>query len=262
MFENIIHIKNINALIKFAEKVTKLSKEEEYELIRKAQNNDDSAMAMLLQSQLPSLSYHINKCRGYQVEFEDLLQEGMISLMKAIGRFDLSKGFRLVTYSNLNLRGDLFDYIKKNIRLAQMKFSKDKRKLFYALRSQKKQVGHLTEEDISNISTVLNVSRKDVVEVDGWLSNSDFPLLQDDILESQSSCVEEQAEHDQMISLVSEEVEKLGGLTSVVVARRYFEESPPTLKELSEELDVTATHVLYMQNKGVAKLKERMSAYI
>jgi len=195
MFTNLIHITSIGALISYAEKIEKLSKEEEYRLIKLAQNKDNDAIVKLIESNLSSLSYRIDRCRGYKMPFEDLFQEGIIAILSAIEGFDLTQGMRLITYCKLKIKGAIYDYIKKNIRIVKMPLYREKRKLFYALRSMKKNVDHITEAEIEHIAKKLNVSKKDIVEVDAWISNNDFGLYEDDVLADERMSMEESVDN-------------------------------------------------------------------
>ena len=77
------------------------SKEEEYELLKRAQNGDEEARNIMVESNLRLVASFANKYSQYtKVPWEDLFQEGTIGLFTAISKFDLSTGNKFSTYAS------------------------------------------------------------------------------------------------------------------------------------------------------------------
>lgn len=83
---------------------TLLTKEEEYELVRKAQNGDEKALEKLVVSNMGLVLKIASDCvrqiglRSPAVSFDDVVSAGMEGLLVGIRKFDVSKGYRLSTY--------------------------------------------------------------------------------------------------------------------------------------------------------------------
>ena len=75
-----------------------LSEEEEYELgIRLKKNNDLEAAKKLILSHLKLVMKIARSYSGYGLPQSDLVQEGNIGLMKAVKKFDVDRGVRIVS---------------------------------------------------------------------------------------------------------------------------------------------------------------------
>jgi len=76
-----------------------LSREEEKQLIIKAQNGDQSAMNKLIESNLKFVVRVASKFQGKGLTLSELISEGNIGLIKAIKRFDVKRNTKLITYA-------------------------------------------------------------------------------------------------------------------------------------------------------------------
>ncbi|MDD2495909.1 MAG: RNA polymerase sporulation sigma factor SigK [Tissierellia bacterium] len=76
-----------------------LNKEEEFELIEKANIGDMDARNTLIERNLRLVAHVIKKYKTVGIDQEDLISIGTIGLIKAVSTFDNSKGIRLATYA-------------------------------------------------------------------------------------------------------------------------------------------------------------------
>ncbi len=76
-----------------------LSRAEEIELSRSFKAGDQRAKNKLVEHNLKLVFSVLKNYRSYKVDFEDLFQEGVIGLSKAIEKFDPTMGFKLSTYA-------------------------------------------------------------------------------------------------------------------------------------------------------------------
>ena len=83
---------------------TLLTKEEEYELVQKAQNGDEKALERLVKANMGLVVKVASDCikriglRSPSVSFEDAVSAGIEGLLVGISKFDVSKGYKLSTY--------------------------------------------------------------------------------------------------------------------------------------------------------------------
>lgn len=83
---------------------TLLTKEEEYELVQKAQNGDEKALERLVEANMGLVVKVASDCikriglRSPSVSFEDTVSAGIEGLLVGISKFDVSKGYKLSTY--------------------------------------------------------------------------------------------------------------------------------------------------------------------
>lgn len=91
---------NLLALyIKDIQKYRMLEKEEEQDLVSKAQRGDEEAKNKLIESNLRLVVNIAKKYRNKGVSIVDLISEGNFGLIRAIDKFDVNKGFRFSTYA-------------------------------------------------------------------------------------------------------------------------------------------------------------------
>ena len=117
---------------------------------------------------------HIAKSyAGYGLPLADIIQEGNLGLIKAVKRFDPNKGVRLVSFAGHWIKAELLECILKNWRMVKIATTKAQRKLFFNLRSKKKTLDWLTQEEAEKIADDLNVEVKDVLHMENRLTSQD-----------------------------------------------------------------------------------------
>ena len=85
-------------------KIPLLTEEEEKELATKVANGDEEAKKKMIDANLRLVVSIAKKYADRGVEFLDLVQEGNIGLMKAVDRFDVTRGFKFSTYATWWIR--------------------------------------------------------------------------------------------------------------------------------------------------------------
>src|SRR3954454_7609771 len=81
-----------------------LTHQEEIDLSRRTKKGDRAARKRLIEKNLRLVVSIAKKSRGRGLPFEDLIQEGNIGLMTAVGKFDSDRGFRFSTYATWWIR--------------------------------------------------------------------------------------------------------------------------------------------------------------
>ena len=81
-----------------------LTKEEEMNLAYRIRHGDESARRKMVESNLRLVVSVAKRYQHLGLEFEDLIQEGNIGLLTAVGKFDVSKGHKFSTYATWWIR--------------------------------------------------------------------------------------------------------------------------------------------------------------
>src|SRR5512132_3792186 len=105
---------NLSAYLKSLGGHTQLTREQEYELARRARKGDEQARQTLALSNLPFVVAVAKKFANRGSRLDDLIQEGNVGLMKAIEHFDPKKEVRFATYAVWWIRAYITRYLKDN----------------------------------------------------------------------------------------------------------------------------------------------------
>ncbi|HVR51075.1 MAG TPA: RNA polymerase factor sigma-32, partial [Pseudorhodoferax sp.] len=153
---------SLDAYIGAVHQIPVLSVDEEQDLARRFRDGQDlDAARELVHSHLRFVVHVARGYNGYGLQLGDLIQEGNIGLMKAVKRFDPDMGVRLVSFAVHWIRAEMHEFILKNWRIVKVATTKAQRKLFFNLRSQKKRLAWLNNEEVHGVGLVVVARRAD-----------------------------------------------------------------------------------------------------
>lgn len=168
---------NLDAYISATHQIPMLSETEEQGLARKLQeDNDLEAARRLVMSHLRLVVAVARQYLGYGLPHADLIQEGNIGLMKAVKRFDHSRGVRLVSFAMHWIKAEIHEYIIRNWRMVKMITTKAHRKLFFNLNSFKKFGQTLSPAQVKEVAEELNVRPEDVSDMERRMAGGETSL--------------------------------------------------------------------------------------
>lgn len=270
---------SIENYIQSVNQVPILTKEEEIELARRLRDeNDIEAARRLVMSHLRFVVKIARGYNGYGLQQADLIQEGNVGLMKAVKRFDPEMGVRLVSFAVHWVRAEIHEFIIRNWRIVKIATTKAQRKLFFNLRSSKKRLGWMNQDEVNDIANDLNVKPSEVLEMEKRLANYDasFDGYNDDsddedsynapsyFLENKSAGPEELIETEQFDSEQSEALHaamiNLDDRSKDIIAKRWLAEKKATLHDLAAEYDVSAERIRQIETNAMKKLREAIAA--
>src|SRR5210317_14594 len=269
--------KEIESYLASVHSIPILSKEEEQELALKLYEDDDlDAARQLVIHHLRFVVHIARSYQGYGLPLADIIQEGNVGLMKAVDKYDPHRGVKVVSFAVHWIKAEIHEYILKNWRLVKIATTKAQRKLFFNLRSKKKTLDWLTQEEAEKIAEDLNVEVKDVLHMENRLtshdSSFDAPVGSDDegdilspsqYLEDRSSSpeilVEAQEVSEHNTQELSMALSSLDERSKDIIARRYLADEKETLHDLADEYNVSAERIRQIENGALKKLKAAMS---
>lgn len=264
---------SLEAYVQSVNRFPVLSEEKEHALATrfKTENDLDAARELVL-SHLRVVVSVARGYAGYGLPQADLIQEGNIGLMKAVKRYDPDRGVRLVSFALHWIRAEIHEFIVRNWRLVKIATTKSQRKLFFNLRSLKKGLEPLKPQQISEIAHQLNVSERDVVEMETRFSGHEVALepIGNDDEESFSpiNYLADNAEYEpsHILETVEREQQQTSGLADalagldersrrIVEARWLCEEgAAATLHDLAAEFNVSAERIRQIEQKAMGKM--------
>ena len=270
---------NLDQYIQAAFSVPVLSAEHERNLaVRLRDTGDLEAARELVMSHLRFVVRIARGYNGYGLALGDLVQEGNIGLMKAVKRFNPDAGVRLVSYAVHWVRAEMHEYILRNWRIVKVATTKAQRKLFFNLRSKKKRLGWLSQDEVNAVAEDLGVKPETVLEMESRLSGSDIgydlTAADDDedsrhfapaaYLTDESNdpalTIEQDDWQTETSNSLSIAMEQLDDRSRTIVQERWLAEKKSTLHELAARYDISAERIRQLEKNAIGKLKKSLTA--
>ncbi len=271
---------NIDAYISATHQIPMLSPEEEQELGERLQRDGDiEAARRLVLSHLRLVVAVARQYLGYGLPHADLIQEGNIGLMKAVKRFDSTRGVRLVSFALHWIKAEIHEYIIRNWRMVKMITTKAHRKLFFNLNSFKKYGQTLSPDQINEVANELNVRPEDVSDMERRMSGHEFSL--DPVIDVDSDdatynpvryLAAEGTEPSEIMESHADERLHTEGLelalsslderSQRIISTRWLAgENSKTLHDLAAELGVSAERVRQIEVQAMKKMRTALIKY-
>ena len=250
-----------------------LTREEELVLTTEFFETEDVKLAHKLVIAHLRFVVHIAKSyAGYGLPLADIIQEGNVGLLKAVTKFDPNKGVRLVSFAVHWIKAEIHEFILKNWRIVKIATTKAQRKLFFNLRSKKKNTGWLTDEEAKRIAKELDVSVKEVMHMENRLNSADssFDVPTDDednekafspsqYLEDNSfnpeDITEQKNYEDVNHTALLKNISALDKRSQDIIRARWLDDNKITLNELADKYSVSAERIRQIEATAFKKLK-------
>ena len=268
---------SLDAYISAVNRVPVLTVEEEQDLARRFRDEEDlDAAKALVVSHLRFVVHVARGYQGYGLGMGDLIQEGNIGLMKAVKRFDPDQGVRLVSFAVHWVRAEMHEFILRNWRIVKVATTKAQRKLFFNLRKSKKRLGWMNDAEVTAVAKDLNVSKREVLEMESRLSGRDvgFDAPDEDNDNAPPSPVaylrdasddpamayERESHEDDQLELLRDGLAELDQRSRDILKRRFLGEPKATLQELADEYGVSAERIRQIEANALKKMRALFAA--
>ena len=270
--------RDLTAYIASVNSIAVLTPEQERELANQYYYDDNvDAARQLVMAHLRFVVHMAKTYSGYGLSQADLIQEGNVGLMKAVKRFNPEVGVRLVSFAVHWIKAEMHEYILRNWRIAKIATTKAQRKLFFNLRSSKKRLGWLNNEEAEAVAQDLGVDAKVVRQMEGRMSAYDTsfdaePDSDEDAvyrapayyLEDQSSDLAlnvEEAEWEEVTNASLQlAMDELDDRSQDILKSRWLSDEKSTLHNLADKYGVSAERIRQLEKNAMNKIKVHMEA--
>ncbi len=257
-----------------------LTPEEEFATASRARAGDFGARQAMIEHNLRLVVSIAKNYLGRGLPMTDLIEEGNLGLMHAIGKFEPDRGFRFSTYSSWWIRQSIERAIMHQARLVRLPVHvvRELNHVLKARRTLEAASAHNGDADKPvRVEDIAAFVQRPVQEVSDLLKFAELPASLDAPLErgaadgaseSMLDTVADDGATDPMSLTLSHEVEHLlnHGLEELnereqeVLAGRYGlrDREPETLEVLAERLGLTRERIRQIQQEALLKLKRRM----
>ncbi len=259
---------SLQLLLREAGKYPLLKPHEEIELAKRIERGDLAAKDRMINSNLRLVVSNARRYQGQGLSLGDLIQEGMLGLIRAVEKFDWRKGFRFSTYATLWIRQAIqrgLENTSRTIRLP-VHVAQRSRKVGRIERELTTKLGH--EPSDEEIAAVADLPLADVIEIrkaDRAVVSLDKPVGEDgdtslgDLISLESPSVDEEV-HEQLSSeTLLDAIANLPEQERDVIEMRFGagDQEPQTLSQAGRKLGVSTERARQIEERALRRLSQR-----
>jgi len=253
-----------------------LTKDQEREIAERIRTGTDKKaeqdlvvanLRLVVKIALDYYSYHLN--------ILDLIQEGNVGLLRAVRKYDVTRGTRFSTYASFWIRAYILKYLMDSWSIVKVGTKDSQRKLFYGLNKEKEKLEKLGIAPSSQIlADHLDVSVADIDDMERRLYNGDVSL-EDQLYGGGEEVMDTLSTDEDIEETVSEKERRelfrrkladfktlLNEKERYVLEHRIMSEDPITLREIGERFNTSRESVRQLQTKITKNLTRNLKSAI
>jgi RNA polymerase sigma-32 factor len=224
--------------------------------------------------------------KGYKLDMDDMVQEGMLGLIKAASKFDKSKltddddgddnlNKLFCSYAITWIKAYMYDYAIKNFHVANVATTKAHRKLFFSIRKEKADPElFFTNKEVTALSQKYGVNESDVrtmemrmssrgndyyymgAKLDEFDDNLDYNDFFIDYTSDPCLIAEKNDNDTERTKVINAALLKLPVRSQDIIKQRYLSNVKTTLVDLGTVYNISAERVNQVEKQAIQKLRK------
>ncbi|MBC7196021.1 MAG: RNA polymerase sigma factor RpoD/SigA [Deferribacterales bacterium] len=244
------------------------SREKEYELGKRIQAGDEEAVKELVLANLKFVISVANRYRNSGLSMSDIINQGNLGLIEAARRFDPDRGVKFISYAVWWIRQSIIQAlaeqsgtVKLPIKQASIlyKINEATEKLSKELGRDPNadEIANYLEMDVNDVENILRVSRNYLSLEAPIKDGEDRSFI--DLLDSGTKSVEDEIIETNLKNSLEEIVDELPEREATIVKLRFGleGETPKTLEEIGEMMNISRERVRQIESRALLKLKKK-----
>ena len=252
-------------------KIPLLSTEEELELAKKIQENHDAfAKDLLVNANLRLVVSIAKKYIGRGLSFLDLIQEGNVGLIKAVGRFDYKKGYKFSTYATWWIQQSITRAIADKARIIRLpihmidSIGKIRRATIDLTAElghspSKQEIAYRLGLSVQKLTAIIKSAQSTVSMDTPATSDEDSSKISDFIVDNSTISPDGRVTQDNLLADIGKILNQLSQKEREVLILRYGLDSDgkkKTLDEIGSQYGVSRERIRQIENRAISKLKK------
>ena len=259
---------SLQLLLREAGRYPLLKPDEEIELAKRIERGDLAAKDRMINSNLRLVVANARRYQGQGLALGDLIQEGMLGLIRAVEKFDWRKGFRFSTYATLWIRQAIqrgLENTSRTIRLP-VHVAQRSRKVGRIERELTTKLGH--EPSDEEIAEVADLPLAEVIEIrkaDRAVVSLDKPVGDDgdtslgELLSLETRAVDDEVADNLRSQTLLDAIAALPDAERNVIEMRFGagDQEPQTLSQAGKKLGVSTERARQIEERALKRLSQR-----